>query len=643
MEEKMDMPPKPDGKQMPMDNVHNTFWRDDQITILFQSDLPLVTAAMLNKEPLQSLQLPVQLQKLNEFLREQQVPVTLDFLGGTDRSSPDQPTPSQDEGDRSDLAGLQLPAGIYPFGLMSPIKSSYGLIRTYVISCFQTRQTPSQGGSNNTTMTMPTSDDDGTDNGDHSPAYKLIPTIVNTLNKHLDELHKRQVPIAIAAPTWLSGATGGTGNGGQGCPLTPPLPVEDTCSRWHIELPDLPPDLQARTGDSVTVFILDSFPERGVIARAAQDAGDDNWLLRNINETVTFDYSLLSGVQEAQNMLDTQNAFVGKDVYGRHYPIQLTDHGLFIAGIVRDVAPRARIECIRVLNDLCVGDTQLIAQALWRIYQRKALQSGDLYGKPVVVNLSLVIPTADEASSQGVDTTIGSSSDIWVNVWANVGYPLRSLSELGVIIAASAGNEADLREDPTGNRPSALYPAALGNPPYSLNGIIPVGAVNSTGNAASYSCYPGIRGVATYGGEVPTVTPPQPPSANPIVRPSDTLRGIYSSVEYPPLSSDPPEQYYAAPNNHAWAYWVGTSFATPIVSALAARVWEAAQQGAVSNVQEAILNAATRTTQWDRLAPDMPGTVNGTIAGPVIVAIQKCRVLDRDEDDEVPMEIEITG
>jgi len=39
-------------------------------------------------------------------------------------------------------------------------------------------------------------------------------------------------------------------------------------------------------GDGVTVFILDAFPERGVISRAARDAGDDNWLLSNVKRLV---------------------------------------------------------------------------------------------------------------------------------------------------------------------------------------------------------------------------------------------------------------------------------------------------------------------------------------------------------------------
>ena len=628
----MDMQQMPMGK-MSMGDMHNSFWRDDQVSIVFQSSTPLIVEDdIFNPEPLRELDLPVQLEKLNRFLQEKEVPVTLHFLNDGDHADLKPPVSPQISStmERSESAGgLRLPPGIHPFGFPVPIESSFGPIRTSVISFFQIEKRSSHGGMGSASMKMHDSGDDD-DN--------LIPLIVRTLNENLEELNGGEhIPITIAAPTWLSGGT--PVGAGQGCPLTPPIPVKDSCSNWHIRLPDLPYDLKSKQGDGVTVFILDSFPERGEIARGARDAGDDNLLLRKVNESVEFDYGFMSGVKDVQEEIDTKGTFVGKDVYGRHYPIKLADHGLFIAGIVRDVAPHARMECIRILDDLCVGDLELITHALEHIYFRKALQSGDLYGKPVVINMSLVIPTDDEAHSRGIDTTIGGFN----NVWASLKHAIKSLSDIGVIIAASAGNEGDLRETPGGNRPDALYPAKFANAPDSIDGVIPVGAVNSSGNPSSYSCYPGLRGVATYGGEVPIVTPPSPPnptSNHPDVKITDAPRGIYSSVEYAPLSADPPEQYYAAPNDHAWAYWVGTSFATPIISALAARILELQAQGhVINNVHQAILNAATDTTPWDRLDPSKDGS--STATGNMLKAVQHCIAKDRDEEEEEEEEEEV--
>ena len=165
---------------------------------------------------------------------------------------------------------------------------------------------------------------------------------------------------------------------------------------------------------------------------------------------------------------------------------------------------------------------------------------------------------------------------------------------------------------------------------------IAVGAATSAGAAASYSCYPGPRGIATYGGEVPDVQPLDPPSSNPVVTVKDAPRGIYSSVEFPPLSdvpADPPEQYYEAPNVHAWAYWMGTSFATPIVSAVTARILELKATGALTGgVHDAIMNTASGVVTWSNLDPDT-GISSGTTTGPLLKAMQVCMQEDSDDDD----------
>ena len=146
------------------------------------------------------------------------------------------------------------------------------------------------------------------------------------------------------------------------------------------------------------------------------------------------------------------------------------------------------------------------------------------------------------------------------------------------------------------------------------------------------------NGIATYGGEVPDVQPLDPPSSNPVVTVKDAPRGIYSSVEYPPLSdvpADPPEQYYEAPNVHAWAYWMGTSFATPIVSAVTARILELKATGALTGgVHDAIMNTASGVVTWSNLGSDT-GISSGTTTGPLLKAMQVCMQEDSDDDDEV--------
>lgn len=612
-----------DMQHMPMRDQHDTFWRNDQATVVFRSDVSLASGDVIRNKAqlLEKLNLPSQLHQLNQFLQEKGVPVTLHFLDDSDTPENEHPSPSQQHALHVE-DGSKLPSGVYLFGLTTPIQSLYGEISTAVVSFLKFEKRSSQGtgsAASERVVHQPGEDD----------TRSFVPAIVETLNEGLEELNQgRQVPIAFCGPVVTLGGTPTI----QGCPLTPPIPVEDACSNWHIELPGLDSQLQARTGDGVTVFILDAFPERGVISRAAKDAGDDNLLLKKVNKKVRFDYSFLSGVQELLDLPGLDAASVGKDVYGRHYATQIADHGLFIAGIVHDIAPDARIECIRVLNFLCVGDLQILAGALWKIYKRMLStnpdtgKEGDLYGKPVVINLSLVIPTDKEAQQKQIDPSAGGFNIIQAGLFLAI----QCLAELGAIIVASAGNEGDSRESPGGKRPMALYPAAFGSSPYSIDAVIAVGAVDANGHAASYSCYPGSNGIATYGGEIPHVVPPNPPSSNPSLTTFDAPRGIYSSVEYPPLSVDPPAQDYEAPNDHAWAYWVGTSFATPIISAVAARILEGRVLG---SVHDAILNAATGDTQWDNLDPTTTGVPGGSTKGLVFWAVQQC-VAEDDEDEE---------
>ena len=141
------------------------------------------------------------------------------------------------------------------------------------------------------------------------------------------------------------------------------------------------------------------------------------------------------------------------------------------------------------------------------------------------------------------------------------------------------------------------YPAAFPE-------VISVGAVDGHGNATMYSDYPAIppnhNGIATYGGGLPTPVPPS--SDHPLTGATniDSLRAIYLAPLYPALSGEDVQREYPAPNDDAWAYWSGTSFATPIITAVAARVLEKLTSGPnplpsrlwPTEVQRAITTAA---------------------------------------------------
>lgn len=431
--------------------------------------------------------------------------------------------------------------------------------------------------------------------------------VVNLINHNLDLLRRQgQVPVVAAMPNWLGdGAPHCHGGGGPGAPPIP-VPTEDTCSAtpgyWPINLPDLDPSLhpsplKGTTGEGVTVFVLDTMPELKPddILDAAKKAGTSNLLLQEIAQQMMSSVSPFIR-REYQDLPDhlKENAsdqiVTGQDIYGRPYGFNMEDHGLFVTGIVRNLARRADIHYIRVLNDFGTFDTLTLIHELQKIQQLmlRGVGEGGLRDRPVVINLSLVVaPSQEELAgiwfgSSGPSTTdaftqIRSDSDLLLVGLHKV---IQSLAALGAVIVAAAGNDSNNPSTP--GRRGPRYPAAFPE-------VISVGAVDKCYRAASYSNFPVLppnhNGVATYGGGRPVPVPPvgpggtvPPGTVGPDPHTStaatdvDSPIGVFSSHRYPKLvaGDQPPE--YKAPNEHAWAFWSGTSFATPIISAVAARV-----------------------------------------------------------------------
>ena len=460
-----------------------------------------------------------------------------------------------------------------------------------------------------------------------------VARLVNLVNEHQQTLYNGEerlkdgtqlgpIPITGAGPNLCCGGSNGdpTRPVTTGCPLTPPIPVEadteDASSPglWPIQLPELPHELKKMTGDGVTVFVLDSLPSEGDMRRAASAGGEHNLLLLDLINNVTFTYPALPEILDRPG---PQQTMTGKDIQGRAVGFRMPDHGLFVAGIIRDIAPNAHIECIRVLNDYCAGTVQILTGQLHSILDR--IQYGDLQGRDVVINMSLEIPDDVDVKTSGIDLNLARLQLLAA---------IRSLSNRGVIFVASAGNEGDRRYmKPKGEHPNALYPAAYAYPLGKVEGVdnmIPVGAVDRERKITSYSCYPGTRGVSTYGGEVPTGFMNKETHMTEVdTRKIDAVIGVYTQLSYPALSIDDPEATYPVPNGHGWANWIGTSFATPIISAVVARALELRRRtpSLALEVQstDAIIKYATkRTVSWTT----SNGESSTGIPGPMVWAQQ---------------------
>jgi len=465
---------------------------------------------------------------------------------------------------------------------------------------------------------------------------------VELINEKLELFdHSEKSRLLTAMPNWLNGGTNICPDHiTHGCPVSPPIPVSDTCAsgNWHITLPsDLPNFIQDATGAGVTVLVLDTLPRLQQIYQAVASSGDSNGLLLDIVENVTLNYQVLSDVLDVPS---PDQPATGKDITGKLVGFPMSDHGLFVAGIIRDLAPDAHVECIRVLNDYGVGDTTMLIDALTSIQNRLSAinpetgEPGDLYNTPAVVNMSLVATPANE------DLANWGYSDFSIAP-ARKGllYPIQALAAQGVVFAASAGNDTDPRDtmmNPSGKRWGPRYPAAFAYPmpnDYAEPGIptiIPAGAVNQAGAASAYSNYPGALGIGTYGGDMPKASAAAPDAitGTQVQPPIDAPRGIHTDPFYPALAETDPlpmhspapiayPEYQPAPAD-TWAYWSGTSFATPIVSALAARVMETLPSVGES-VRQTLLTAAPSQVDWTNL-----DTGESDAWGPMIMVSQEC-------------------
>ena len=141
-------------------------------------------------------------------------------------------------------------------------------------------------------------------------------------------------------------------------------------------------------------------------------------------------------------------------------------HSTFIAGIVRQVAPDARVLAIRVLHSDDVAYEGDIICALRHLIKRIELAApGDLAGMVDVVSLSFGYfseSPRDKVVTQGL--------------WKAI----KALLDLGVVVVAAAGNFATSRE---------FYPAAFAREPVPAGQVpvISVGALNPNGTKAMFS------------------------------------------------------------------------------------------------------------------------------------------------------------
>lgn len=212
----------------------------------------------------------------------------------------------------------------------------------------------------------------------------------------------------------------------------------------------------------------------------------------------------------------------------------LSNHGLFVAGLAHAVAPSSEVYLVRVLEDDACGSLFTINKGIKMYMDEMADEQGEL--TDTIINLSLGVHEPPEPARFGLPATVKSLESV-----------LELAVRKGAVVVAAAGNDS---YDQPPDAPGAMeIPAA-----YSF-----VVGVAASDVGRERGCFSNIGDVAAPGG--------------------DGEAGRQASCEIPDCLANPELCLISLALNSrtGYAYWVGTSFAAPLVSGQAALLLEAAQ------------------------------------------------------------------
>jgi hypothetical protein len=443
------------------------------------------------------------------------------------------------------------------------------------------------------------------DNGKAWKPDRLIQAI-RELRKGRDFIsNPQELRVLSVSPNWLMGnsSQGGTTGGPGGIPKTYKGKDEDVGTRANFNIVDtLKEKGLYGNGENVDVVVFDTLPSGHDLVFAHKEWQNQNHLIKKLLG--------LNGKLQPHEATIEQLQRMALTSFNRHnYP--MSDHGLFIAGIIHSIVPEATIHLYEVLNEFGVGDLLSLAQAFHRAYNEVYRNAPP--GRKTVFNCSLVLelPLVDEhcyadtrkdpiKDKERPDTAEDEEFEQQVlQLVKEAQQPAFEIQELcnklycvGRQVVAAAGNDWENgkarhqrnnrapagatdqpADEPRGDAPPARYPAGF-------DSVIGVGAMPRNPRANRQQKYkastfsnigdkPAGDAIMTLGGEEGEAR---------------GVLGLYLSDKFPRRVKPDEDKnemtiFTRRPNkddkkteiNH-WAWWAGTSFAAPIVTGAIAAV-----------------------------------------------------------------------
>jgi hypothetical protein len=426
-----------------------------------------------------------------------------------------------------------------------------------------------------------------------------MPLALSYLQAHLEELAQAGLNVVSAMPNWLVTVTPQLHS--DGGPAAPPRPApqldlaaaDSLPVGWHISFGDTGLQFDPRGAEDVLIAVLDTaqHPDR-VMNAAMRPEFRRNRLLQRLADDLRNETGLLEIEYDRYPIIS--DVSTGHDRFSQPVYYKMADHGIFVTGLIRDVAPGAHIRLIRILNDYGGGDLYNIYAALTDL--EVELISGSI--RRLVINLSLnIMPDIRRLPYVWFDHRQWPSTQLAgaVRVLAHIEEGLRLLFESlyahDVLIVAAAGNDSVLANKQAQKpRPPRI--------PARYETILSVASVNSRyapSIFANAACTPPLNaGVATFGGDSDGML-----DANGL---PEAVRGVYIAPTFPGGEQ----------NVSGWADWSGSSFATAIISGLGAHL--IAQDWPLANAISRI--AAGKERRTEKLfgsGPDIPELIANVI------------------------------
>jgi len=400
-------------------------------------------------------------------------------------------------------------------------------------------------------------------------AARDVRDAVERLNDSRNDLRTGDVEVLGVMPHWHLRAhelASGGSPGSQPAPVKPgDFPGGAPSRVWYA--PTL--ETLARQSDSaVPVAVLDTRINLRDVRQRADKLG--NAQLRETVDWLSQDSQDGAAYANEWREVEQHHAELAANA-GELKTYDMADHGLFIAGLIHGAAPRAPIRYEPVLDGTGVGDLSLMLLALQRVLSAKRPSD------PQIINLSFgfrphpsrlaqawygLERPGDEQYSPVPELQDRDHDRRWASshkrqIRDHVDLLRVGLDELGrylslnnCLVVAAAGNDSLRAVDHHLPRLDPRLPA-------SFDSVLGVAATLADGQPAPYSnagddLQLGDH-LATFGGGVGYANLPR-----------DGVMGIYSG-EFPSPS--------AQDGLGGWAFWSGTSFATGIISGIAANFW----------------------------------------------------------------------